>query len=226
MSSSIFLFNSYLLKSEVRMQYIYPFIISFIFIFISELGDKTQILVLSFSAKSRTLSILLGVALGTFLSHGLAITFGSHIGTIDNTNFIFYLKLFTYCTFLIFGIIGFITMKKSTSVEKNTEMDSKSHIIKFLSNLTKNCVLLVALSIAIGELGDKTFLASIGLGIEHPNYKFPLICGSICGMLASDSIAIFFGKWLGSKFSTNTIEILSNSIFLLFGIIGILSIII
>ena len=207
------------------MQYIYPFIISFIFIFISELGDKTQILVLSFSARNKTVNILLGVALGTLLSHGLAITFGSQIGAIDNDRFIFYLKFFTYCTFLIFGITGFITSKKSASAEEDAKTNSKSRIINFLSSLTKNCILLVAFSIAVGELGDKTFLASIGLGIDHPHFKVPLICGSICGMVASDSIAIFFGKWLGSKFSTHTIELLSNTIFVLFGVLGILGLI-
>lgn len=207
------------------MQYIYPFIVSFIFIFLSELGDKTQVLVLSFSTKNKSTNILLGVALGSLLSHGLAITFGSKIGTIDNDNFIFYLKFLTYCTFLIFGIIGFITNKKSAPIEKNIGTDSKSHIIKFLSNLTQNCILLVACAIAIGELGDKTFLASIGLGIEHSNFKIPLILGSICGMVASDSIAIFFGKWLGTKFSTRTIDFLSNTIFVLFGIIGIIGLV-
>ena len=56
----------------------------------------------------------------------------------------------------------------------------------------KNCIFIVALAIAVGELGDKTFLASIGLGIEYPFFKLPLILGSICGMVTSDSIAIFF----------------------------------
>ena len=74
------------------MQYIYPFIISFIFIFFAELGDKTQILVLSFSTKNKATNILLGVALGTLFSHGLAIVFGSHLGVIENDNFIYYLK--------------------------------------------------------------------------------------------------------------------------------------
>ena len=204
------------------MQYLYPFIISFMFIFFSELGDKTQILVLSFSARNKTSNILLGVALGTLLSHGVAIAFGSHIGLIGNNNFIYYLKFFTYFTFLFFGIIGFIKRKKSAFVEENIEMDSKSRIIKFLGSLTKNCVFIVASSIAIGELGDKTFLASIGLGLQYPLFKIPLICGSTCGMVASNSIAIFFGKWLGTKISASTIEILSNIIFILFGLIGIL----
>ena len=84
------------------MQYLYPFIVSFFFIFLSELGDKTQILVLSFSARNKTASILLGVALGTLLSHGLAITFGSQIGAIDNDRFIFYLKfVIIQCFFLL-----------------------------------------------------------------------------------------------------------------------------
>ena len=207
------------------MQYLYPFIISFIFIFISELGDKTQILVLSFSTRNKATSILLGVALGTLLSHGIAIAFGSQIGAINNDNFIFYIKLFTYCTFLIFGIIGFMKLKKTDSIEKNVKSDSKSRIIQFFSRLTKSCILIVAFTITIGELGDKTFLASIGLGVEYPLFKIPLICGSICGMVASDSIAIFFGKWLGSKISNSTIEILSNIIFILFGLFGILGLI-
>lgn len=205
------------------MEYLYAFAISFIFIFFSELGDKTQILVLSFSTKNKASNILLGVALGTLLSHGLAITFGSHIGGINNDCFIFYLKILTYLTFLLFGISGFFKLKKSTSIEKNTEIDSKSRIIKFLTSLTKNCIFVVACTIAIGELGDKTFLSSIGLGIEYPLFKVPLICGSICGMVASNSFAIFFGKLLGSKVSSSTIEILSNAIFILFGLTGFFS---
>ena len=209
------------------MQFLYPFIISFIFIFFSELGDKTQILVLSFSTKNKAINILLGVALGTFLSHGLAIIFGSQIANLSNANAIIYLKIFTYCSFLIFGIVGFIRRKKTSfdvSIFDN-KADSKSKIIKFMSSLTKSYILLVAISIAIGELGDKTFLASIGLGIDYPQFKFSLICGSICGMLVSDSIAIFLGKWLGSKISIDTIDILSNSIFIIFGIVGILGLI-
>lgn len=202
------------------MQYLYPFIISFIFIFFSELGDKTQILVLSFSTKNKSINILLGVALGTLLSHGLAIAFGSKISSIGTDSFIFYLKLLTYFTFLFFGITGFIKLKKSASIHIN-ESDSKSNFIKFLNAFIKNCIFVVALTIAIGELGDKTFLASIGLGIQYPLFKIPLILGSICGMVASDSIAIFFGKWIGNKIPTNTIDFLSNALFILFGIIGV-----
>ena len=41
------------------MEFIYPFFISFLMVFVSELGDKTQLLVLSFSGKDKTFKILL-----------------------------------------------------------------------------------------------------------------------------------------------------------------------
>ena len=88
------------------MEFLYPFFISFILIFLSELGDKTQLLVLPFSTKDKAKNILFGVALGTFFSHGLAILFGSQIGSLENETFQFYLELLTYSSFLLFGIIA------------------------------------------------------------------------------------------------------------------------
>ena len=216
------------------MQFLYTFIISFIFIFFSELGDKTQILVLSLSGKHKAFNILLGVVLGTLLSHGLAITFGSQISNIGNIYFITILKFITYITFLVFGFFGFWKLKKINDTPISTKTHSTSTIIKFINSLTKNCILIVALTIAIGELGDKTFLASLGLGIQYPLYRFSLILGSIFGMVISDSIAIFFGKIISKKVSSNTIDIISNTIidiisntiFIIFGIVGIFSVLI
>lgn len=203
------------------MQYIYPFLISFMLIFFSELGDKTQILVISFSSKNKAKNILIGVALGTFFSHGIAILFGSKIGNLNNDYFLHCLKICTYITFLIFGIIGFIPKK-----EKKDTNSNKNTLINKLSKFTKSCIFIVALSIIVGELGDKTFLSSIGLGLQYPNYKLSLILGAVCGMVVSDSIAIFFGKLLGSKIPERIIEFISNLIFILFGIIGLLSVVI
>lgn len=200
------------------MDFIYPFFITFIFIFLSELGDKTQLLVLSFSTKGKISFVLFGVAIGTFFSHGLAILFGSKIASFQNEYFQFYLNLFTHISFLSFGILGFYSLYKGSETE-----DKKPLLFKKFSNFRLHYVAMVALSIIIGEFGDKTFLASLGAGLQYADYKLSLISGSICGMVASNSIAIFFGKFLAHKLKPNFIQALSNFIFILFGIIGLIS---
>ena len=201
------------------MNALYPLLLSFTIIFFAELGDKTQIMVLSFSTKSRMKHILLGIALGTFLSHGLAILFGSQLGSIHNENISYYLNLFTYISFILFGILGFISMKNSSL--DNIE-NHKTGIISKLCNLKINYIFIIAFCILVGELGDKTFLSSIGLGIQYPEYKISLIIGSILGMVCSNLLAIIFGKLLSMKFHQNMIEIISNSLFIIFGIIGLI----
>lgn len=79
---------------------------------------------------------------------------------------------------------------------------------------------IIALSILVGEIGDKTFLASLGFGIQYPNYKVMLVVGAILGMLASDSIAIISGKFLSKFVSEEKMQKFSGILFLIFGIAG------
>lgn len=197
------------------MEFVYPFFVSFFMVFLSELGDKTQLLVLSFSTKSRARNVLLGVAIGTFFSHGLAIIFGSKFASLENASFQFYAEILTYLSFLFFGILGFIPKHKNTN-----ENSSKLSLLQKLSNLKLNYVFLIAINILIGEFGDKTFLASLGLGLQYPRFKVSLILGSICGMVCSNSIALFFGRFLGNKFNPDFAQFLSNILFVVFGLVG------
>lgn len=194
------------------MELIYPFIISFLLIFVSELGDKTQLLVLSFSSKLRASAILLGVGLGSLLSHGVAIVFGSFLGNIENLTFQHTLKIITYLSFIAFGII---TLIKADNKKENSKNNKGKNLRNNLSY-----IFFIALTIAIGELGDKTFLASIGLGIEYSLHKVSLICGAIVGMIISDLIAIIFGKALSHKIPENIMQKLSGILFLIFGFLG------
>lgn len=197
------------------MELIYPFLITFTLVFLSELGDKTQLLVLSFSTKNKTKNILLGVALGTFFSHGFAILFGSKVAYFSSDSFQFYLKIFTYLSFLFFGFVGFFPKK----LDNNTK-SHKSNLLQKFSHLKMNCIIMVSICILIGELGDKTFLASLSLGFEYPHAKLPLILGSVCGMVVSNFIAIFCGKLIGCHIKQEAIEFLSNITFLIFGLLG------
>lgn len=200
------------------MEYIYPFIIAFIMVFIAELGDKTQLIVLSFSNTLKPSTILLGVAIGSLFSHGVAILFGSSIGLLENALLHQILEVLTYSSFIIIGIISLIPKKEKI---ENSE-SSKNSLMQSLLHSKLNYCLIIAISIIIGELGDKTFLASIGFGIEYPHAKIMLILGAILGMVVSDSIAIIFGKLLNKYISDAVMQKISGILFLIFGIIGFL----
>lgn len=209
------------------MEYFYPLFITFCIVFFSELGDKTQLLVLSFSTQNKAKNILLGVAIGTFFSHGIAILFGSNLALTSNTTIQTYLKIFTYFSFLLFGIFGFIFNKKEdtdfNSTSSPEKKDKKLSLIEKISTFKINYILIIAIAIIIGELGDKTFLASLGLSLQYPNHKLSLILGSILGMVLSNLLAIFFGKFISSFLKPSSINFLSNAIFIIFGVLGFIS---
>lgn len=194
---------------------LYSFFVAFLLVFFSELGDKTQLIVLSFSTKLKASTILLGVALGSLFSHGIAILFGSFLGNLENNNIHFILEFITYSSFILLGLLSFIPTKSKD--------DEDNSLINKFSNFKLNYVFIIAMAIAFGEIGDKTFLASIGLGINYPQDKIMLVLGAILGMVASDLIAIFTGKFLSKKIPEKAISIFSGILFIIFGIIGFFS---
>lgn len=200
------------------MELVYPFLIAFIMVFIAELGDKTQLIVLSFSNLLKPRTILFGVALGSLFSHGIAIMFGSSIGLLDNPFLRNLLEIITYISFILIGILSLLPKKEKISFSDS----SKEGFIQKISGFKLNYCLIIALSIMIGELGDKTFLASIGFGVQYPNSKFMLVLGAILGMVASNSIAIVFGKLLNKYISESMMQKVSGILFLIFGAIGFL----
>lgn len=198
------------------MDFFYPFLIAFIMVFIAELGDKTQLLVLSFSGGVKVRNIILGIALGSFFSHGIAILFGSKIGILENEFIHTIIKTITYSSFILIGIISLLPKK----YEIETDSGKKNNILNKILSLKINYTFIIALSILVGEIGDKTFLASIGFGIQYPSHKFMLIIGAILGMITSDSIAIISGKFLNKYISQDKMQKFSGLLFLIFGIAG------
>ena len=194
------------------MLFLYTLFIAFLLVFFSELGDKTQLIVLSFSTKLKASTILLGVALGSLFSHGLAILFGSFLLNLNNDFIHSILEFISYSSFIILGIISFLPSKEDSS--------SSDGFISRISHFKINYIFVIALAIAFGEIGDKTFLASLGLGINYPSDRLWLVIGAVLGMIASDLVAVILGKFLSKKIPEKAISRFSGILFILFGIIG------
>lgn len=187
----------------------YEFFTSFSLILLSEMGDKTQLFVLSSALRNSPLKILIGVGIGTFFSHGIAIILGSFIGSLSQ-NFQIYIKILSYISFIIIGIFSLI--------KKEEEEDSKNSGFS-----SSKIIFAVAVAIFIGELGDKTQLASISLSMQYPSSTLFLIFGAIFGMIVANSLAIILAMCLNKKIPQPIIEKMSSIAFIIFGLIGLCS---
>ena len=134
----------------------------------------------------------------------------------SDTKFQVYLKILTYISFIILGMLELIFR------EETNHLKNESKLFQKILNSRLNYIFIIAISIMLGELGDKTLLASLGIGIQYPNHKFSLILGSISGMVLSNSVAIFFGKFIKNHLKQNTMKFLSSFLFIVFGLIGLI----
>ncbi|MFZ5969444.1 MAG: TMEM165/GDT1 family protein [Bacillota bacterium] len=172
---------------------------AFLFIFMAEMGDKTQILAMSFATRYKTSKVLLGVFLGSALNHGIAIVLGVYLGSFIHMDLI---QIIAGCLFVGFGLW---TLKMDEEEE-----DEESKLKTF------GPVLTVMMAFFIGELGDKTQLTAVTLATSS-KYPVFIFAGTVTGMVVTSGIGIFLGSKVGEKIPEFTIKIASAMIFIFFG---------
>lgn len=177
------------------------FLGAFIFIFIAEMGDKTQILAMAFATKYPFKKVLFGIFLGSLFNHGIAVILGSFASNVIPLN---YIQVIAGFAFILFA---FWTLKDYD--EGDNEEES---IGKFGPIVT------VALAFFIGELGDKTQLVAITLATES-SYPFVVLGGTVLGMTFTGVLGIIAGKTLGAKIPALAIKIVAGSVFMFFGLV-------
>ena len=178
---------------------------AFILIFIAEMGDKTQILAMAFSTKFPVKKVLLGIFIGSFLNHGLAVLLGSYLSTLIPINTISIIAGFAFISFALWTL----KVDYDDEDEENTKKGFGP-------------VLTVAIAFFIGELGDKTQLTAITLGAQS-TYPLFVLVGTVTGMIVTGGMGIYVGKKLGDKVPDIIMKFVACSIFLFFGTTKLLS---
>lgn len=172
---------------------------AFFLVFIAEMGDKTQIIAMTFATKYKIREVLLGVVLGVVLNHGLAIILGRFI-----LNFISLDKIQLLAAF-IFIIFAYLSLREDE--EEEEEASSRSY----------GPIITVAMAFFLGELGDKTQLTAMTLATDA-SYPLFILAGTTLGMVGTSLLGIIVGSKIGGKIPDLYIKIVSSIVFLIFGL--------
>ncbi|MDR1952473.1 MAG: TMEM165/GDT1 family protein [Elusimicrobiota bacterium] len=181
------------------------FFSSFIVVFLAEMGDKTQIMSLSFSARYGLWTTLSAIFAAILINTLIAIAAGTFIFKIFSGNTV---QILAYALFIFFGVWTLI--KKSGD---NKEEKEKSLII--------NPFITIAVFFIIAEMGDKTQIATMLLSIQNRS-TIPIFLGASAGLFAANLIAVAAGVLLKKKIPYKTIKILSAIIFIAIGSTGVI----
>lgn len=177
---------------------------SLFLVFVSEMGDKTQLLSLVLMARFRKPWVILaGVLVATLLNHALAAWAGEWVSTLLSPQ---HLKWVLAVTFFGFGLWLLVP-------DEEGEVKESGSWGAFLTTLV---------SFFIAEMGDKTQLATVALGARYSGV-FLVTVGSTLGMMASNALAIFFGDALLKRIPMQWVRRAACGLFVLFGILILLS---
>ncbi|GAA0438276.1 UPF0016 family membrane protein [Acrocarpospora corrugata] len=177
------------------------FWISLVVIFVAELGDKSQLMALTFATRFRTLPVLVGITIATTVVHLLSVAIGGVLGDALPTA----ISIAAGVAFLGFALWTLRGDELTADEARKAQQTTRS--------------VLVAVTVAffLSELGDKTMLATITLATQHG--WFGTWIGSTVGMVAADALAIVVGRLLGTHLPEKWIKYGASAAFAIFGII-------
>jgi putative Ca2+/H+ antiporter (TMEM165/GDT1 family) len=175
--------------------------VSFAVIFVAELGDKSQLMAMTFATRFKTVPVLIGITVATAIVHAASVGIGYGLGATLPTGWI---SLVAGLAFLAFG--AWTLRGDKLSDEEKTKAERS----------TGSAILAVGGAFFLAELGDKTMLATITLATQHG--WFGTWLGSTLGMVAADALAILVGRLLGRHLPEKAIKYGAAALFAIFGV--------
>ncbi|WP_310742084.1 MULTISPECIES: TMEM165/GDT1 family protein [unclassified Microbispora] len=176
--------------------------ISLVVIFVAELGDKSQLMALTFATRFKTGPVLAGITAATALVHLFSVGLGRLVGDALPTTAISIIAGIAFLAFAAWTLRG----DELTEEEKGKA-----------AKTTRNAFIAVAVAFFLSELGDKTMLATITLATQHG--WFGTWVGSTVGMVAADALAILVGRFLGTRLPEKWIKYGAAAAFAVFGVL-------
>lgn len=177
------------------------FWLSFGVIFVAELGDKSQLMALTFATRYRAWPVLAGITVATAIVHLGSVALGAGFSDLVPTEWVNVVAALAF-----FGFAAWTLRGDSLSEEERRRAQRN----------TRSAFVAVGVAFFLAELGDKTMLATVTLATQH--HWFPVWIGSTIGMVAADALAIVVGRQLGTRLPERSIRYGAATLFVIFGV--------
>ncbi|MES9602288.1 TMEM165/GDT1 family protein [Actinomadura sp. NPDC000929] len=182
------------------------FLISLAVIFVAELGDKSQLMAMTFATRFRALPVLIGITAATAIVHLASVALGAALGAALPTGPISIIAGIAFLGFALWTLRG-------------DELDDAERDKARMA--TGSAILAVGGAFFLAELGDKTMLATVTLAADHGGLAglTGVWLGSTVGMVAADALAIVVGQMLGRRLPERVIKYGAAAGFAIFGVL-------
>jgi putative Ca2+/H+ antiporter (TMEM165/GDT1 family) len=179
-------------------------------IFVAEFGDKSQLLILAFATRYAWRPVVLGLVLAAATIQGLSVVVGAAVGAVLPP------MLVAIVSGLAFLAVALWTIRGEDDGDEDEGAGSPG-AVRGRTLAGAALVMTVAGTFIVGELGDKTMLATFALAASQG--PLPTWIGSTGGEIAANLVAVVVGRQVGDRLSPRVVRIGSAALFAVTGVI-------
>ncbi|MDD7812358.1 TMEM165/GDT1 family protein [Mycobacterium sp. CSUR Q5927] len=169
-------------------------------VFLAELGDKSQLITMTYALRHRWWVVLSGVAIAAFAVHGISVTVGHFLGLTLPAR-----PIAAAAGVAFIGFAAWTWREGKNAVSDDGPVREPRFV-----------VLAVVSSVLLAELGDKTMLATVALASDRSWLGVWL--GATAGMVLADAVAIGVGMVLHRQLPAHLLHGAAGLLFLAFGL--------
>lgn len=169
-------------------------------VFVAELGDKSQLVALTFATRYPWLPVLGGIAVAVALLQAMAVGLGAVLRTALPE------RPVELVGALLFFVAAAWTLR---------DADDEEESVKPLTG--RSVALAAGTAFFVAEIGDKTQLATLALATA--NGPLPTWVGATIGEVLADALAVAIGVKVGARIPERPLRFASAAAFALFGLL-------
>lgn len=176
--------------------------------FIAEFGDKSQLLILAFATRHDTRPVVAGLVLAAAVITAISVVVGAAVGAALPQTAVGVVAGLAFLAVAAWTLLG--------SDDDEEEADEATEGASATPRSGVGLALAVAGAFLLGELGDKTMLATFALAASQG--PIPTWIGATLGMIAANLVAVVVGRQVGQRLSPRVVRIGSGALFALAGL--------